>query len=611
MIVKMKKASVLCLQSEKEKTLESLREQGVVHLTAVRKTDSPERSKVEAGIARIDKAAIVLNEFRKSVSPSEKGNQKLDGAKVCERALDLNDHLIMLSAKLENFQKDEKLLAPWGDYSPSMLSDLNARGLHVYFCTGGKDKAEGKIEGAVIHVLKKEKGRYFFAVISEKPLNEEKIAAEPIFKKNLSLSKLRSDIDVTAREIEETKEALKHLVPLLGKLQIFRNEELEKLELLSNRDSMSAAGQIAYIQGYVPVTCAEKLKKTAAERGWSLLLEEPAKDDMNVPTLIEMPKLFKMAKPILDFVGVLPGYKEWDISGCLLIFFTIFFAMIVNDGGYGFLFLVVAIIAKLKIKDENLRVPINLFILLSLGAIAWGFLTANFFGIPAKYLPSCMHGVEAFTDHAQRDKNVQHLCFLLAAIHLSFARLWQAVLHFPGKKFLGEIGWAMLIWGNFFTAVELIVAKGSFPSWGIWLYVVGVSLIMIFYVHWNDFGDLCMTPLHLISSFVDVLSYIRLFALGVAGFYVAESFNEMGLLLYHSTPEHFAWVGLIGAIFIFVAGHLLNIALAFLGVMVHDIRLNALEFSNQMGLQWTGIKFNPFKKIIETKDLNKQKEEKI
>lgn len=611
MIIKMKKASVLCLQNEKEQALESLRDLGVVHITATRKTDSQERAKVEASVARIDKAAIILNELKKLVTASEKGNPKLDGSKVCERTLDLDNHLHMLSAKLEGFQKDEKLLAPWGDFSSSMLADITARGLHIYFCTGGKDKVDTKINGAVVHVLKKEKGRYYFAFISETPLNEEKIGAEQIFKKNVNLAKLRSEIDITTKEIEETREALKHLVPLIDKLLLFRDEEQEKLELFTNRDSMSAAGQIAYIQGYVPVTCIEKLKKTSAERGWSIMLEDPAKDDTNVPTLIEMPKIFKMAQPILDFVGVLPGYREWDISGCLLIFFSIFFAMIVNDGGYGFLFLILAVTAKFCIKDEKLRLPINLFILLSLCTIAWGFLTANFFGIPGKYLPTCMQGVDAFTDHLKRDKNVQYLCFLLAAIHLSFARLWQAVLHFPGKKFLGEIGWAMLIWGNFFTAIELIVFKGSFPSWAIWLYVVGVSFIMIFYVHWNDFGDLCMTPLHLISSFVDVLSYIRLFALGVAGFYVAESFNEMGLLLYHSTPEYLAWVGIIGAIMIFIAGHLLNIALAFLGVMVHDIRLNSLEFSNQMGLQWTGIKFSPFKKIIETKNLSKQKEEKI
>ena len=103
-------------------------------------------------------------------------------------------------------------------------------------------------------------------------------------------------------------------------------------------------------------------------------------------------------------------------------------------------------------------------------------------------------------------------------------------------------------------------------------------------------------PFSIIGSFVDVLSYIRLFAVGLSGVYVGTCFNDMGRMVMDSLPQQLLVIGVAGLILVAVCGHALNILLGIMGVMVHAIRLNTLEFSNHIEMQWTGIKYRPFAK---------------
>ena len=139
-------------------------------------------------------------------------------------------------------------------------------------------------------------------------------------------------------------------------------------------------------------------------------------------------------------------------------------------------------------------------------------------------------------------------------------------------------------------AINLVVFPGTFPSWAMWLYIVGVVLISA-----TIQGSAALNlPFSLIGSFTDILSYIRLFAVGLAGAYISEKFNTMGVMLADSFPDQLKVLGMICLIIVAVFGNVLNIALGFLSVMVHGIRLNTLEFSNHVEMQWGGFRFTPF-----------------
>nr|HPN84507.1 hypothetical protein [Victivallales bacterium] len=304
-------------------------------------------------------------------------------------------------------------------------------------------------------------------------------------------------------------------------------------------------------------------------------------------------KPFRIIRPVFEFIGVEPGYDELDVSVCFLFFFSIFFAMLVGDAGYGCLFLASAIFAKMKFRNEaKLKLPLNLFIVLSISTIIWGALGGSWFSIPSDKLPVPMRGIDALTNPETKDGLIQTICFILAGLHLSLARIWRGVL-LGSWKSLGQFGWAMVIWANFFVIKGLLVDGGKLPTSLLAIvYPLAFLLLLAFYVDWKNLGDIFNFPFAVIGSFTDVLSYIRLYAVGLAGYYLALNTNQIGAMLFTGPLMSVA-----GVIVIFL-GHSLNIVLCFLGVLVHGIRLNTLEFSNHMELQWKGFKYNPLK--IET-----------
>ena len=149
----------------------------------------------------------------------------------------------------------------------------------------------------------------------------------------------------------------------------------------------------------------------------------------------------------------------------------------------------------------------------------------------------------------------------------------------------------LIVWGNFFLTVRLIVYPGEFPKFMYALYGAGLLLVMVCGVNWKNAAAIFQFPFDIIGSFTDVLSYIRLFAVSLAGACIAGSFNGMGF----NMGDVSVWLVPAGLL-VAAVGHVLNIALALLSVLVHGVRLNTLEFSNHTGLSWSGQAFEPFKK---------------
>jgi V/A-type H+-transporting ATPase subunit I len=193
----------------------------------------------------------------------------------------------------------------------------------------------------------------------------------------------------------------------------------------------------------------------------------------------------------------------------------------------------------------------------------------------------------------RNSEDVQALCFLLGAIHLSIAHIWQFLLKLPSVRAFSDLGWILMIWAGLLLANSLILNK-TFPEFGNWFWMAGTCFIVLFTnprknpLKWlgGGIGDFL---LHVVSSFTDVVSYIRLFAVGVASLAVADAFNAMAFSLAQS-----------GLIFKFLSalvllfGHALNILLCTLGIMVHGVRLNVLEFSSHLNLGWSGFEYIPF-----------------
>ena len=598
MIVRMKKSSVICLLSEKENTLDSLRKLGVMHVESKDLNDSEDRTSLESQLSEATHASHILSAIKPNDS-DVKDSISFSGKEVITNILELDKERAILFKDLEQLNKDELMLSPWGDFSQELIESLKGKGVFVYLCSVNKDEFEAlNLDDLNYEIVNEDKFSIQFAILANEEVDEELYPLATIPTK-YSLNELRNQIVEHNEKLLKIENDFINLSAKNDELQIHINELEEEIEFFANRDGMLDHGAVACISGYCPLPDVAALQAEANKEGWGLYLVDPTDDD-NPPTLVTTPKIIEASKALFDFVGISPGYNEWDTSGFFLIFFTIFFSMIMGDAGYGTIFLIAAIFAKIKLGgNPKLKYALNLFLLLSVGTIFWGFITGNYFAIPTKYIPGWMQGIPWFTDVDLKDKHVQLVCFLIAAVHLSAARFWKASMVINSTKALGEIGWGLILWGNFFVARKLIVYPNSeWPMTAIVvLYGLGVLFVVIFGVNWKKMDEAFGFLFGLSGTFVDLLSYIRLFAVGLSSYYIAKSFNDMGTMIFgisdHSLAVPFLIVGMVVVI---LFGHILNLMLGFLGVLVHGIRLNTLEFSNHMGLQWLGHLYKPFKK---------------
>ena len=621
MIIPMKLVTLLCLEQDRSAAVDALAGLELMQLCRTAAPATKDVAGISAQFAECERAIGVVRSApaMKPMPPDPEGITDDGIVDYVSRAI--ADKASALK-ELERARHELNLLEPWGEFDRSAIAKLEAKGVYVTLCATPRNifdqrrKADAFPADAALSVIRMDKNMVHYALVSDAPLEEG--AFDPVVLPEKTLSEARifaEKLDDIVYKCDESIVAAKVFLPKMEeRLAELRNQ----LEFASARDGMEQSGAIAYLQGYVPVTRIEKLKDAAVKNGWALLIDDPAEDDQNVPTYIEKPRFLNVLDPLFDFVGISPGYRESDVNMFFFFFFPIFFGMILGDAGYGALMLVAGTVGLIALhRKKAARLPLVLLIFLASYTFIWGALNGAWFGLPADVLPGWMHGWSMITDPAHSaaahkfvkfygikdseltqsfwdgfpSKLTQWFCFLLAMLHLMSAHI---VRFFAGIRKdwreLSNIGWALMIFANFLLAVGLIVFSGTFPSWGAYVYIAGAVLILVTIRP----AQMLNLPFDMIGSFTDVLSYIRLFAVGLSGMYIAQKFNMMGMMAKDAVGDRYVAVGFILLILVAVAGHVLNLALGFLGVLVHAVRLNTLEFSNHMGLQWAGFKFKPF-----------------
>ncbi|UDQ98656.1 hypothetical protein AAEX28_00880 [Lentisphaerota bacterium WC36G] len=641
MIVPMYKAALVCMNSDKDNALKNLRDFGAMHVEVDANNELSHT--LQETVQRYDASKLMMLMVKEhehvaaNIEKKELANLKKESIEhIFDNALHLVARDNDIAKEIDSLRQDHEVLSAWGNFCNDQLKELENRGIYVYLCSAHEKDYLEFADKYVTQLISFSKKAHKFVIISEDQLDIDELMLPVENLPTKSLDEVDATLKHLRKEQRKNQEILGSYNHRYEDLKFYQAEVMELIEFVANQDSMndSESGDLSFIHGYIPKENADEFKKFALEHGWAIQFEEPADDDRHVPTFLRVPKIFRISQPIFDFIGVSPGYKENDISICFLIFLTIFFAMIVGDAGYGMLFLSAAIAGKVFLKNPKMKLTLNLTIVMSTATIIWGILNASYFGIPAEVLPkfligptklfttlpSWVHGtmVESFQNKLTnlpniadevvrkaketeilgmiKQNNVIYLCFLLAAIHLSIGRFWIFLVDFK-KNFrvaLGCIGWALFVWANFFMAVDLVSYTGSFPQIGYYFYGIGIVLMLAGLTK----DDVMNFPFAVIGSFVDVLSYIRLFAVGLAGFYIAYNFNVLGADLVKG-----GGLGSALGVVVILFGHALNITLALLGILVHGIRLNTLEFSNHIGLQWLGIRYNPFKRKIENNEI--------
>jgi len=589
MIAPMKKVLVFTLATEKADTLKKLRELGVIHLNHLRMPEGEELETLKKEMSTLESIRTVLSGF----TPTEKAAKEAATAEVVlMQAQEQLKRKESLQEELSQWTAELVRLAPYGNLDPADMDALKDSGVPfgLYRCkTAEKEQVLGAInsEASWWQEFGEQGADTFLAAVISVDAVESINGLEPVEAPKVSLAQMRQRSADIQKEIAETDSALEALAAHKDVLAELDEALKSRLEWEEAASGMFADEKIEVLQGFAPAEDSAALQQAAKANGWGLELSEPAADEM-VPTLLKQPPWVKPINTLFDMIGVIPGYREIDISAVFLLFFSFFFAMIVGDAGYGVIFLGMTVFFSRKIKSA----PRQLFVFLgimSVTTIIWGILTSNWFGLDFELLPGFLQATRI--PWLANEENLQNLCFLIGSVHLSIAHLWNMWLKRKSLQILGQFGWLLTTWTMFFLANQMVLGK-EFPTVMWKVFVAGVALIFLFNIPFSklkeQWVDMVMLPLNLVTNFVDVVSYIRLFAVGAASFAVANSFNEMLAPMLGS-----AVTGILGAIFLFMA-HGLNITLALMGVLVHGVRLNTLEYSNHMGLEWSGMPYQPF-----------------
>jgi V/A-type H+-transporting ATPase subunit I len=372
---------------------------------------------------------------------------------------------------------------------------------------------------------------------------------------------------------------------------------------------LAAMGQteaLSFLTGFLPIDQVQPLKEFCRDNSLALLLLDPAADD-DVPTIVRNQRWIDFISPVFQLLGTVPGYREFDISLIFLLFFTFFFAAIIGDAGYGLIIFSVSLFFIIRSRHQHKKTPaaLSLLIILSFATIIWGALTGTWFGSGKLAALPCLSwmiipALSSFNPGS--GATFKHIFFIVGTVHISIAHIWGFIRQSKDKPFirsLAQLGWLSLVLGLYYLVMNMVLSSEKYPMpvHASWLIGCGLSFIIVFsrqegrFFHGiaMGFANLLTTFLSSISAFADIISYIRLFAVGLAGIEISKSFNGIAAGLGTNVG------GLIVGGIILLLGHSLNMAMGALSVVVHGVRLNMLEFSGHLGMEWSGKPYKPFK----------------
>jgi len=609
MIVPMQKVTLFISARHREEALLQLRKLGLVHIQHLKAPVSEDVSQLEAKLNTLEKSLLIIENEARGVA--DKTDKKDDIEKLINEILALSTEAQQIGNITAEKQNLLAWFERWGKISLADIEALNKKGIFLRLYNTDKSVLKNLPENLHIEIINEDKNRVMLALISESEDTRLEIKEEFIPREDYP--SVIAELDRLTKRTEEIDKRMTQLAQYADQIQVYKQDLEKRLEFATVKSGMQDADEICYLQGYCPEGKVKRLIQAAANEGWGYLSEEPAETD-NPPTLLKLNKWVSIIRPVFDFLGTVPGYREYDVSMCFLIFFTLFVAMIIGDAGYGVIFLLVSVFAHRKSvkKGQPLTLTIKLLYVLSMSTIAWGTITGNWFGavqiarlpfFKALTIPQIATFPELFPGmDINPQREVMFICFVIAVIHLGLANIMNFVNELPQLKSIAHLGWFAIIVGLFFLVLNLVLGM-AMPGFATPLIISGLAAVILFINQEKGTGILkgiakgvggaFTTFLDAVSSFSNIISYIRLFAVGMATVAIASSFNQIAAPLMHGYTFP-------AAALILLIGHGLNIVMGLLSVVVHGIRLNMLEFSGQLGMEWTGYEYEPFQE--KTKD---------
>ncbi len=604
MIAKMQHLTLFSLGSQLEQTIHRLEDLGVLHVKFKGMLESDKITEINELIHQLetlvnfDSTHIVHNasklEEQEFLSLVKKNYEKLQLAKELEK-------------QVENHQRELTRLLPLGDFDLNHLYELRVAGVFIHVFQVPPD-ADLPLWEDVHRISLGMLGRNHLVVtIADRLLESNELIEFEL--PSISPAEIRSTVHNLKEEIarlyhdinEDLKKTKKNME--ISLLRLKHDHLVEKVALSASDVDLD---DVVYLEGYVPKVKVADIESAANESAWGYSLRDVTDTDEDIPTLIKSKPVIRLIDPLFAFLDTYPGYKEVDLSGFVLPFFVLFYAMLIGDAGYGLVLLVAVLIFRKKIPS----LAFMLMSTLSLATIVWGVLSGTYFGaygileafpvlVDFIYLPIASFGAQLSSNF--NSDAIWRYCFIIGATQICLGYFIAFVKNINQPSSLSRFGWLLLVAGAYHLVLFLLLGT-AVPQYAYMLMGIGFFSVILFdqqVAGQNWFTGILkglmwmpITFLDSISAFASIISYIRLYAVGLASVAIASSFNDMALPLLQSSSLG----GIIGGSLILLAAHSLNLVMGLLAVIVHGVRLNLLEFAGSAGLEWSGLKYSPLKK---------------
>jgi len=593
MIARMLKTYVVAEARDRDRLLAALQELGVVHLAPVDPSRAVPDAETVAAMERLRRAIQILESVRAAGSPVA-----LDPSEAAAEVLRIQRESVERSHRLAALHLQSEQAAVWGDMDLAEVDAIARAGLDLAFYAVPR-AAVGQVRAECVQPLHDWPGKRVLVAVAnrrgeiEVPEGSQAIPLPP--RDRPSIRAEAAEIDAALRRDSERLAGLVHLAPAMRR-ELARLKT-EAVWTVATRSAL-AEEHLYALQGWVPADRAEGLASGLAAEGVEAAVQsvEPPPDEQP-PTLIQYAWWNRWAKPmegLFKILGTVPGYAEFDVSTMFMIFLPIFSAILISDAGYGLAYLLFPLVLYRTLAKAGAKELAQLIIVVGVCSVVWGVLTCSFFGFDFSWLFGRTTPLIA-VDMKKESMNVLMLISIVfGAVHLTLAHLWKAKTLFPKLEFLAEVGWVMWLWWLFgLLRMFLVRVPATFSEF----FHAPVNLVLLIggLVLTIGFTSPSRNPLKMvglglaqfflpaIGSFSDTVSYLRLMAIGLASSVLAVTFNSLA-----------APLPLFAAIPILLIAHALNISLTVVALLAHGVRLNMLEFSNNLGMQWSGYAYEPF-----------------
>jgi V/A-type H+-transporting ATPase subunit I len=605
MVKKMRKFSFLIYHNDYDVFLQDLRKIGLIHV-AQQVKEVEQNGELEDYLNQLKKLQDSKKILQRSISdekveipPSEADVDVDVGYKIPQKIEDIQERIATLNQQLQVSSKELEALKPWGDFDTEVIKKLKQANYNIDFFSIQKSAYNPEWEKTYNAILINESSRYNFITVSKQDNIAEELGFEPIDMPDVSLHDLSNLIESIETKRDKEEEALKMLsadIPSVDAAiaDVESKISLKNVVLNTNR---VADDKLMMMEGWAPEENESKIVSYLESKDAYYEVVDPKPED-DVPIKLNNNKFFKLFEPITKLY-MLPKYNELDLTPYFAPFFMLFFGLSLGDIGYGLFLFTAATVVKIWKKsslEDSFKSILSLVQVLGTSAFFSGFLSGGFFGIQLYELdwPIAQKMGEMFYfDNYQ----MFSLSLILGVIQVLFGmviKVFNRAILFGFVHAISTIGWVVLLMSFIVAALFPAVL----PMTGIvHLVIIALSAIVIFFLNSpgkNIFLNLGLgvwDTYNMATGLLgDILSYVRLFALGLSGGILASVFTSIATGM---SPDNII-LGPIVTILIFVIGHSINIFMNTLGAIVHPLRLTFVEFFKNAEFSGGGQKYQPF-----------------